>query len=380
MTAGDWSAWPRDVDGRRLAELPIVSAEARPRYNDVGTYAVAVPFTPARWEACGPGRRLEVRRHRRHLIAGPIIERELTVDANHPGGLIEVVGESDETLLADRIVYPDPTRPGTDQTTLTRWRLTGAAETIIKQLVAQQTGQNAHPSRRLDDLIIEPDAATGRATSAGLRYDNMLDALQVLARRAGLGFRVEPTLDGRIFRVFTPRDLSATVRFSFGLGNLGGARFRESAPTTTYALVGGAGEGTARRQEARQVSPLWGRRIEVYVDQRQTDDVAELAEAADDALADGAPATTTSLQPVVDLDLDVIELLGARVAVQIGPAGYSGTALVTDVVREVRCEFDLDAGTDTAAPVVGTDGASSDQIDVRRARDLSRRIANLERN
>lgn len=574
MAASDWSAWPVTTVGDYGPELPLLTADARVRYNDVGSYALAVPFTPERWQALGRGARVQLRRNRRHLIAGPIVERQLVVDDEHPGGRIEVVGESDEALLADRIVFPDPTRAGTAQTVATHWTRSGPAETVIKALANEQTGAGALADRRVPDLVIEPDTGSGVTVSTRLRYHNLLDALQVIAggdeaqlapaieasdrtefppvdlakitaaeaqalratgwreragapvveagirwlyhprapqtpppinygdvpeearvlaalaiqarlksgqpiyedwtwrgaplyvndhndyligryfaaggswtdRESGAGwlgrfaddakdtrwkqhkaagwgnpsgdtsrrlfppvklmtyvrpaqraqpavwardvdrvrFWVEPSRDGRVLRVARPVDLSATVRFSLALGNLAALTYRESAPTATYALAGGKGDLTARIQREWTVRDpealAYGRRIERYVDQRQLDDDAELTIAARQAVRDGSPVKTLPLTPAGDSDLAVDQLVGALVTVYVGPVGYTNTATVVDLVREVHCQLDVGNGTDTATPVIGTDGATADSLGTFLRLDrIDRRVANLER-
>jgi hypothetical protein len=408
-TAGPaWSAWSRQTVGGvdvRGAELPITSAEVRLRYNDVSTWTVSVPFTPQAWQQVGRGTRLELRRHRATTINGPVVDRELVVDADNPCGLINVTGESEEGQLADRVCFPRPALPFLAQPTpaadmpeaVLSYRQTAPGETVMKDLVRLNAGPDAITERRIIGLTVEPDQGRGLTYLTILRYDNLLSTLQVIGRDWGpLGFRVESTPTGRIFRVFTPPDLSGTVRFSLALNNLNGLKYRDSAPTATYAMSEGivpevrndAGAVTLAAQRLRYAETTtdpasieYGRRAETWTFAGENiAGIGDLQAPVRDALGAGTATTGLDLDPSPDylLDADPALLLGARVTVQVGPLGYTDTVEVVDVVREVRLLYDLEDGTDTVVPTVGSDGATA-SILVPYLGGIDRRLSQLER-
>jgi Siphovirus ReqiPepy6 Gp37-like protein len=396
-TAPDWSAWSRGTTDVRGPELPIDSADVRLRHNDVSTAVLGLPFTPGAWQAVGRGTRVEVRRHRSTALSGSVIDRELVVDDDHPGGTITVTLESDEGHLADRVCFPNPALPFMSQTNGATYRQTAPAETIAKDLVRLNAGPGALPERRLPGLTVEASAGRGSTAETVLRYDNLLTAVQNLARDAGpFGFRVQATGAGaRVFRVFTPPDLSATVRFSVGLRNLDGLKYREGAPTVTHAMAEGSTAevvtdgvvttpATPLRYAASTSNPgslQYARRAEAWFDAGdRVENLADVQAPVIGALGGGAMTVGLALDPSPDylLDADPATLLGAVVTVQVGPLGYTDTLSVLDVVREVRLVYDRADGTDDVIPVVGSDGATADTL-TPYVGDLNRRLSLLER-
>jgi hypothetical protein len=300
--------------------------------------------------------------------------------------------------LADRRCFPDPALPFLAQTYGATYRHTAVGETVAKQLVDLNAGPAALPDRRVPGLLVEPDEGRGTPFDAVLRYDPLLDVLKVIARDGGpFGFRVAHTPAGARFEVFTPPDLSGTVRFSLGLGNLAGLKYRDSAPTATYAMCEGIIPAyndesipmTYPAQPLRYAEATsdpasldYGRRAEVWSDAGESVEAVEDVQApVRDALGAGTTVVGLTLDPSPDylLDADPALLLGARVTVQVGPLGYTDTLPVVDVVREVRLLYDLQAGTDDVTPVVGSDGAAADTLLPPYVGDMNRRLAQLER-
>ena len=399
-TGPEWSVWSRKVVGGvdvRGDEVPVHDAEVRLRYNDVSTGLLSVPFTPKAWTQLGRGKRVEVRRHRRTILNGPITDRELVVDGDNPDGAISVTVESEEGQLADRVCFPNPAVPFLSQTNGATYVQTAPGETVAKILVNLNAGPGAIPERRIIGLTVEPDQARGLTYLTILRYQNLLSTLQVLGRDWGpFGFRVDSTPTGRVFRVFDPPDLSASVRFSVALHNLGSHTYRDSAPTTTYGMAEGvlkelkdeAGVVTRVATPVRYdettsdpASLQWGRRAETWTDvgdNLETED--ELHGPVREALGAGTTTIALTLDPSADYltTADPVTLLGARVTVQVGPAGYTDTIEVVDVVREVRLLYDLADGTDDVIPTVGSDGATATLL-VPQLGGIDRRLSLLER-
>lgn len=399
-TRPEWSAWARGLDDVRGVELPIDTGEVRLKFNDVSTFVVTLAFTPERWTSIGRGTRMEIRRNRELLFNGPIVERQLQVSAEHPGGIIQVAGESDEGHLADRICYPNPALDGLAQVSGAKYTQTAVAETLVKTLVDLNAGPGAIPARRHTGLTVEPTQGRGSSYTATLRYDNLLKTIQTIARDAGpLGFRIEYTPAGRIFRVYEAPDLSTTVRFTLGMGNLNGLTYRESAPTVTY----GSGEGSLVERKdpvtnvvTRPKTPVrhaetttdpasiaYTRRAETWLDAGESlEEFEDLVAAVHAPVVAGRAPVALPLDPSPDyvLGVDPATILGALVTVQVGPLDYTDTASVVDIVREVRFTYDLAAGKDTVIPAIGADALTGDGLGVTtQLGGLDRRLSLLER-
>lgn len=392
--------WARGLDDVRGVELPVDSAEVRLKFNDVDTFVVTMAFTPERWVAVGRGTRVEIRRNRALIFNGPVVERQLKVDAASPGGTIQVAGESDEGFLADRIVYPNPAVDGLAQVSGAKYTQTDVAETLIKTLVDVSAGPGAIVARRVADFTVEPTQGRGDSYTATLRYDNLLKTIQTIARDAGpLGFRVDNTATGREFRMFTPPDLSTSVRFSLSLGNLLGLTYRESAPTVTYA----SGEGSLVERKdpvtdeiIRPKTPVryaettddpasleYVRRAEAWLDAGESlEELEDLVAAVHAPVADGRAAVELPLDPSPDyvLGVDPASILGALVTVQVGPLDYTDTASVVDIVREIRLTYDLATGADVVIPTIGSDAFTGTELGATsQLGTLDRRLSLLER-
>jgi hypothetical protein len=108
-----------------------------------------------------------------------------------------------------------------------------------------------------------------------------------------LGFRVVQIGASLQFQTYATADQSAAVRFDVDNGTLASSTVATAAPTVTRTIVGGQGDGTARQMEevtstdSLTAEAAWGRRIEQFIDQRQTSDPAQLTAAGTSALTQG---------------------------------------------------------------------------------------------
>jgi microcystin-dependent protein len=108
-----------------------------------------------------------------------------------------------------------------------------------------------------------------------------------------LGFRVVQAGSALQFQTYPTNDHSAAVRFDVDNGTLASSKVATAAPTVTRAIVAGGGDGTDRvvvevdSTAGLAAETAWGRRIEDFIDQRQTSDIDQLTQAGNDALAAG---------------------------------------------------------------------------------------------
>jgi microcystin-dependent protein len=125
---------------------------------------------------------------------------------------------------------------------------------------------------------------------------------QEIALGSDLLFDVVQVGSGRQFRVSAPQDVSSLVRWDIANNQLSKSKYGYSAPGVTRVFVAGQGEGSARTiVEVTTAASLlseaiWGR-IERFVDQRNTNNIAELTQAGLEVLATEG-TTVTSLEVV----------------------------------------------------------------------------------
>ena len=362
----------------------FISVTVTLNFNAPASVTVTLPALPEYLDVAAPGNRLQVIRDGKILVAGPV---------EYPGvfswsadgqaqdatpGLLTVAATDDSVWLGCRIVYPDPAAVATAQTATSFYTLTATnAETAMRSLVNVNAGPGALTARRVPNLTLGTLAGVGTSVNVHSRFDVLSDVLRATALAGGgLGYQVVEDGGSLKFVVFQPPDLSASIRFSRGLGNLRSIQYTPQAPTSTVAIVGGDGTGTSRtiveRSNSAAIAAGWGR-IETFVNDN-SGDTTDLNQAGDTALTDAAEQGQLVIQaidtPLVKFGRDYP--LGAKVSAEI----YPGLDLV-NVVRSVIITETKDG--EVVNPQIGTASASSDPTYVRKLRALDRRLGQLER-
>lgn len=235
--------------------------------------------------------------------------------------------ESDLIRLWERITYPTPSAAITAQTTDFGDVQTGAAETVLLHYISVNAGASALAARRVTGLSVPASSGRGGTATVTARYDNLGRLVADIGQAAALD--IDVVQSGITLNVVvTPAvDLSTTARY--GLPGRGGPgllsedwKWTITKPDLTRADVAGGGEGTARilRERADTTAETaWGRRVEQFIDQRQTTDTSELDKAGDDALTEGSQPVSISA-PISDspgLRLGVDVPLGALVTLDL---------------------------------------------------------------
>ncbi|MEV2277879.1 siphovirus ReqiPepy6 Gp37-like family protein [Nocardiopsis sp. NPDC049922] len=354
------------------------------RFNEPASGNVDLPARPEVMAQLQPGNRIVVIRDRAVWCAGPL---EIPQDyawsvgdsAEPDPGKVTVSFSDDLARIAGYITWPDPALAWSAQPATGTWQVTTTnAETIIRQVVDANCGPSARAERRIPHLALAPVAGVGTTTTLTTRFEGLLAAARRAALNGGqLGFRTHQVDDQILFEVYAPADLTATARFSRGLGNLRSVQYKQSAPSVTHALVAG-GEDTSRVfvevADTAAAAEWW--RVEAFVDQSSTadDTNGELTAAGNEQLAGGAApvelATVTVDTP--DLRAGVDFGLGDRVTVEL-PTGLE----VTDVVRSIHLQATPNGG-EYVSSLIGSAEATSDPATVRLIRDLGRRLGRLE--
>jgi hypothetical protein len=205
-------------------------------------------------------------------------------------------------------------------------RRTGPAETIALAYLDVNLGPGALVPRRLTGLSVPTSAGRGVTQTRTARF-NLLGALvSEILEPDGLRWRiVQPDVDDPVLTVEVTQPAPVPAARSLGIPGYGGPTllsqwsYEVAAPEATVALLGAQGELASRllreRADTSGALTAWGRR-EVFVDQRQTDDVGEVDKAGDDAVADAQPmirVTADIDQPLpvgalVTVDLDGVQI------------------------------------------------------------------------
>jgi hypothetical protein len=363
-----WDLYVTDRYGTRQALVdPYESAEIVARVNDVSTWTLTLPTDTAAGKVFTTDTfaRFEVVLDAAVWRSGPAtnIKRAVEID----GDTLTVSGVDDTVWLARRLAHPQPASAAPPYATTAYDVHTGTVAQVVAQLVDVNAGPGAVAARRVPGLTVPTPTPAGPTITAQARWNNLLTLCQDTVRPYALMFDVVDLA----FRVYPTQDRG--VVFSAGLETLAGWAMTTEAATANYVVVAGQGEGTARtirEQAATDSITTWGR-VEAFVDQRQTADVAQLDKAATEALASGVKPVTVVFSPI-DTPAQAFGhdwALGDTVTV------VAGGLTVVDQVREVHVTLD-DAGA-TVTPSVGQ--AAGDLALFRALAGLDRRVRQLER-
>ncbi|WP_431935789.1 Gp37-like protein [Micromonospora sp. RP3T] len=394
---------PIEFGNPRTGESGWSEIRLGPRRNDPGTGTITCAARPDVLDAVNvPDARVVARRETLTgdeptiEMAGPIELPDGGYEARRDGldgwGTLAVTFVDDLVLLAERLIYPDPARSATNQTTATKYTITAqGVEAAIRAVVNLNAGPGAHtsPDRRTPGLVLGPvnGILPGVTVSTSFTRDAVLsDAARTLAQlgaeSAGIlprvpRLRVLP-VNGRLeFVVELPPDLSDTIIFSRALGNVQAMRYAPEAPRDTVAIVGDATAGVGRIVKERTNTAAhaagWRRR-EVWVDARGAANATELEQAGDLALTEGGPRTGFTLEPIEtpNCRYGYDYPIGALVSAE----AYEGGPFIPAVV--MGADIVVTGKGETVTPIIGTEG---DQITDRKAeemRRLMRRMAQVE--
>ncbi|WP_144722245.1 tail fiber protein [Cellulosimicrobium sp. TH-20] len=314
MQVSDLIVEVRDVDLLRVAQIEprFLDLDVTLRDSAVGEWTLRLPAEhPAVAHLRAPGAGIVVTGPDDEVVfSGPTSVPTVAADTADPLGIATVTGVTDEVILWQRLAYPNPAEADVTLQTAAYDVRSGTAAAVMRDFVLKNIGWHGAPERRIDSLSIIPTTATGPQITKSARFDVLGDLLREVATVAGLRFRLAQAGGALHFEVLPVVDRRALVRFDLVNGTLASTSVASSPATLTRAIVAGQGQGEARTFLERttpeaQVAEVergpWGR-IERFLDQRNTDDPVELAQAGDKALTEeGAPAV--AVNAVVSDDL-----------------------------------------------------------------------------
>lgn len=374
-------------------------------FNNVGKWTLELPFEhPMTAHLRTPGSGLIVTNPRAEapwatIWSGPTTAPELAITPTDATGSIKFEGVDDNILLSDRLVLPTGASGNGGDEDGAHYTVDYGfhVEDVMRFLVRDHASEYAKPTSRLNGLFKAPEIAGNNAipTPAGpvmgdntngtlkWRYDNLGVAVASLANTYGIGFRVVQVGGFYEFHTYVPTDKRDTIRLDALNRTLDGQRVKTEAPTITRAYVAGQGDLADRTiltyttTTAQDAESDWGRRVEVFIDQRQTDEATALQQAADEAFADGG-STTLTIQAIpnenASMEYGVDWHLGERVTAVVDSVEYgvyvTGVILKADSTGGLVCGVKL--GTDYVAK-----GSNPAAVLLKR---LDTRVANLEAN
>lgn len=393
-----WDIHPRDAGlGRTLDPLSRwASLSLVERYGPPDTWVLTGPAEEL--AVFTPGRGCVLDRDGEQVTSGQVRHIERRAEYDDEGRLQDTITlgfVADTRELWSRLVYPDPSHTVTSTPstfTVSHDTRTGTREALILGYTASNLGPLAPlTDRRLPSLVLPASLGRGGTTTKNLRMNVLGDVVTELAEAGGLRVRIvhdETTGTPRLLLLVSEvQDVSANVVFGTAetaraTGYVTSWGYTVEDPETSDAIAFSAGELTAR--EATKLSDagaiaLWGRRREVLVDQRQTDNPDEITDALTDRLAEGATPTgvefTVAPSPEIAYRTDFS--VGDRVGVEL--PGLPGE-VSDNTVREAATTVPW-GEPEQLSLVVGTPGTET--ASTKRAARLNRalrRLALLERS
>ncbi|WP_372407200.1 siphovirus ReqiPepy6 Gp37-like family protein [Streptomyces luteireticuli] len=360
-----------------------LSLELEDKFNNVGTWKLQLPSEhPLADELRKPGAGLVITGPGDVLLSGPVTQAEYAATPEDRLGSITFEGVSDSVILLDMLAWPEPSNADVTSQRLSHDERKGPAESVMHQYVDANCGPGAPALRRRAGLVMGPDGGRGPVITKSARFPVLGELLTGIATTADLGFRIVQRGSNLVFETVRVADRTREIRLDVRAGTLAGQRVSVAAPGATRVIVAGQGE-----QEARNFVPVdnpasvesegdWGRRIERFVDQRNTNNPDELKQAGHEVLVDQG-FTKVAVQAIPCEDSAAMEIgvdwgLGDRVCVLAG--GQELVAPVTGMLITAD-----DQGFRIGALLGDPVGFDPRAASARRSQTAERRLSALER-
>ncbi|AXQ65218.1 minor tail protein [Streptomyces phage Thestral] len=298
----------KSLTRRGLVRPEELSLELTDNFNNVGEWKLTLAAeNPLAQILRQPGAGLIITGPNDVIMSGPMVTPEFAATQDDPGGSITFTGVSDTVILADTLAFPDPTNPNGASQTLAHDVRQGKAEDVMHSFVMANIGPTAPVERRKTHLVDGVSQGRGPTVIKSARFPVLGNLLTELALLGSLGFRVVQRGSNLVFETFEITDRTKLIRLDVANGSLAGQRVALSPPGVTRAIVAGQGELVKRQflqvqtPESIAAEADWGRRIEKFIDQRNTDDWKELQQAGDEAMEEsGFTAVNVQVVPMED--------------------------------------------------------------------------------
>lgn len=367
--------WAGDLSERLGWVGSYESVTLHPRHNAQPTGSVRLATDDPKVALLSvPGVRLVARFRGEQVMSGPVRTRH--GQAAGPASSVTCEVADDWRLLRRLLGWPVPDSAITSQDGAEYAVYTGPAETVVKQIIAENLARVPTPQ----PITIATDQGRGDTITVQVRMHLLADRLLPLIDQAGIGVTVQQD-GGNGLVVDCYESGWWPLALSEEAGTVAAAEWSSTAPTLTRVVVGGPGEGTDRvfgLYADTDLEDEYQDVIEGFVDARDIRDddpnFEDLMEArAAEALAEGAPRSGLSLalaeSTTFRYGADGVRV-GDLVTVQLDTG-----ATVTDVLREATLTHSPDNGVDVT-PLVGENPGGEAAI-ARAIAALTRSVRNL---
>ena len=343
----------RDPNFERIGQITpedLVGATFVSRFNNPGYWEIKLPFGHYLGEylrlpgygiiVTGPSDEV--------IISGPTLSAKLEQTIDNLKGDWIITGSDDLILLTERLAYPTPTTADVTAQTDGYDIRSGEAETVIKEYLEANLGASAPVARSVPNLVIEADEARGSVVYSNARFQTLQELFYGLAELANLGYKITQVGTDLLFSIYEPTDKSEIVRMDLENQNLSRTEYAYQAAKLTRAIVAGQGEAEQRtfievtNADSLEAETTWGRRLEAFKDQRNTNDQDELTTAGLKELAqNGKTITELSVTPSDEITMryGIDWNLGDKVTVvvnaleQVSVVTEIGVSIGSDGVR-----------------------------------------------
>lgn len=298
-------------EGVTRGRVKVFAAQAVIRKNDVDSWLIETDLTDRVGALVTEGWSLTLDDGYTRL-SGPVTAITTEVEAAQRTLVISGVGELQH--LKDRLVYPNPTLPITQQD-VAYYKAKAPAGEALHTLVDYAVGRRALAPRQVAGFRVSAPPEGTTTTPVSERFSNVLEVAQGIAHTAGLVFSAVRTDGGEIlFTSRKARDLARSYRFE-ATGS-----FSYQAPKATAVVIAQQGEGADRFIQEKVTPSSWARRVEVLKDRRDTDDPAVGEAEATKILEENSQTSSATLtipanhRAVFGVDFSI----GDIVSVQLG--------------------------------------------------------------
>ena len=378
----------RDESLNRVGQLlptDLVGWKSVLRFNNVGSWEITLPADHVLGLVlAAPGAGIIVT-HRTAgvILSGPTTAVENVSEAGDPNGVMKISGVDDSVILGERLAYPTPSSADvTAQTSAYDTVSSEIASTAMYGYIERNLVAGVAPSARaVPSLVLAADTAIGTNVTKSARFDILGELLTELAVVDGLGFDIKQNDLELEFSVYEPVNRSGEIRMDVQNNTLSSTSYGYGVMGLSRAIVAGQGEGADRQfvevdtAESLAAETLWGRRIETFIDQRNTAVLAELEQAGLEALAEsGLTITSIDVVPSSDTTMryGIDWNLGDSVTVVVG--GQEVSAVVTQVALSVEAD-----GVRVGATVGQPTGVDYDALVAKKQTTTTKRVNALER-
>ncbi|AXH44399.1 minor tail protein [Arthrobacter phage Kumotta] len=365
-------------DKNRLFRCQIGSPSALSatvRHGLTSTLTMTAPTSHERFgELMADGARLKVSFKGKHLISGPIVADEGETDG--VTGFATFTVEDDFRILRKILGWQVPGSPISDQSAAEYRTYTGDAETIIKTAVTE----NGVNRLAIPGLVVAPNLHRGAVVPGGVpfRMHSLMDKMFPALEQAGIGVTVQQVGSDLVLDVYEPRvfgkKLSAAGR------TLKKTKWNRTRPESSRVVIGGQGEGTARKfrvvtDPARESQ--YGMVAETFRDARDDNTDSVMDARGQETLTDDGPKNGLSLElagtGIFQYGPDGFEV-GDQVPVDIGNG-----QIITETIREAKITW-VSEDYASVEPSIGELTNQPARIIAQRLAALGKGQRNQERN